>query len=55
MLLQKIEKLRESRRIMKTEIRNAKSEIQELREQITMLFDDMIPCQRKGNVIERTM
>ena len=39
-LLQKIEKLRESRRIMKTEIRNAKAEIQELREQMTLLNEE---------------
>ena len=44
---------------MKTEIRNAKSEIQELREQITLLnekVDSMSKkrtCNRKNNVMEQ--
>ena len=58
-LLQKIEKLRESRRMMKTEIRNAKAEIQELKEQMTLLnekVDSMSKkrtCNRKNNVMEQ--
>ena len=58
-LLHKIEKLRESRRIMKAERRKAKTEIQELREQMTLLnekVDSMSKkktCNRKNNVMEQ--
>ena len=46
-LLQKIEKLRESRRMMKTEIRNAKAEIRELREEMTLLNDKVDSMSKK--------
>ena len=57
-LLQKIKKLRESKRIMKTEIRNAKAEIQELREQMTLLNGkvDLLSKKRtykKNNVMDQ--
>ena len=57
-LLQKIEKLRESRRIMKTEIRNAKAEIQELREQMILLNEKVESLSKKrtykkNNVMEQ--
>ena len=58
-LLHKIEKLRESRRMMKAEIQNAKAEIQELKEQMSLLnekVDSMSKkktCNRKNNVMEQ--
>ena len=58
LLLQKIKKLRESKRIMKTEIRNAKAEIQELREQMSLLNEkvDLMSKKRtykKNNVMDQ--